>query len=80
MNCGTGGMARKANLSRQMQELHGQAEITDRRPADLVTALYLMQLRANARTISQPRRRLAIVMEREPLAQMPQPVRIVRVG
>jgi len=78
MNCGIAGMAKKANLARQWQETIGQAEVTDRQPSASATALYLMQLRAAARKISMPRRRLSVVVEREPDAETPHPVKINR--
>ena len=78
MNCGIASMAKKANLARQWQEVVGQAEVTDRQPSTPATALYLMQLRAAARKISPPRRRLAIAVEREADAENPHPVKISR--
>lgn len=78
MNCGIAGMAKKANLARQWQEVVGQAEVTDRQPSAPAAALYLMQLRAAARKISPPRRRLAVVVEREADAENPHPVKINR--
>jgi hypothetical protein len=75
MNCGNPFMARKANVSRQLQEALGQADVTDRQPSDLVAALYLMQLRAAGRKISTPRRRVAVVTDR--VAQVPEPVKII---
>jgi hypothetical protein len=77
MNCGIASMARKANLARQLEEMHGRAEITDRQPSGTAAALYLIQLRSAARRISTPRRRLAIAIEREAGAETPQPVKIV---
>jgi hypothetical protein len=78
MNCGIAGMAKKANLARQWQEVIGQAEITDRQPSAPATALYLMQLRAAARKVSVPRRRLAVAVEHEADAENPHPVKIRR--
>ena len=78
MNCGIAGMAKKANLARQWQEVVGQAEVTDRQPSAPANALYLMQLRASARKISPPRRRVAVVVEHEADAENPRPVKIHR--
>ena len=78
MNCGTVSMAKKANLARQWQEVIGQAEVTDRQPSAPATAFYLMQLRAAARKISLPRRRVAVVVEHEANAETPHPVKINR--
>ena len=78
MNCGIAGMAKKANLARQWQEVIGQAEITDRQPSAPATALYLMQLRAAARKVSVPRRRLAVAVEHEADVENPHPVKIRR--
>ena len=71
-------MAKKANLARQWQEANGQAEVTDRQPSAPATALYMMQLRAAARKISTPRRRLAVAVEHETDAETPLPVKIKR--
>ncbi|MGD0745099.1 MAG: hypothetical protein ABSA45_08080 [Verrucomicrobiota bacterium] len=71
-------MAKKANPARQWQEVVGQAEVTDRQPTATATALYLMQLRAAARKISPPRRRLAVAVEHKDDAEKPRPVKINR--
>ena len=78
MNCGIAGMAKKANLARQWQEVIGQAEVTDRQPSAPAAALYLMQLRAAARKISPPRRRVTVALEDEADAEKPHPVKINR--
>ena len=78
MNCGIASMAKKANLARHWQEMVGQAEVTDRQPSTPAAALYLMQLRAAARKISVPRRRLAVTVEHETDAEHPRPVKINR--
>ena len=77
MNCGIASMARKVNLTRHLQEMHGRAEVTDRQPSVPAAALYLMKLRSAAHKLSTPRRRLAIAIEREAAAEIPQPVKIV---
>jgi hypothetical protein len=78
MNCSIACMAKKANLARQWQEVIGQAEVTDRQPSAPAAALYLMQLRAAARKISPPRRRVTVALEDEADTEKPHPVKINR--
>ena len=79
MNCSIAGMAKKVNLAKQLQEVLGQAEVTNRQPAAPATAaFYLMQLRSATRKISVPRRRLTVVAENAAGAEAPRPVKIHR--
>jgi len=71
-------MAKKAYLTRQLQEMRGQADIMERQPSDLVAAVYMMQLRAQARKLNTQRRRLAVDPDHAP--QVPEPVKIVRIA
>jgi hypothetical protein len=72
-------MARRANSSKQLQEIRGRAVINGRQPAVSIAALYSMQFRSAGRRVPMPKRRLAIAIECEPTAEIPQPVKIVKV-
>jgi len=73
-------MARKLKLMSLFQELNGRAQMSNRRPAQPATGIYLMQLRAQVSAIALPRRRLMISVELSKTQPLPHPVKIHHVG
>ncbi len=71
------GMARKANTLTVLQEMHGQAQVTNRQPAMEMAALYMMQVRTRALKVSQPRRRLRVFADAETRAEICHSVEII---
>lgn len=71
------GMARKANTISVLQEMRGQAQVTNRQPAAELAALYLMQVRKRALQIPPPRRRLKIATDAVTRAEISEPVKII---
>jgi hypothetical protein len=69
-------MAKKVNLMKLTQETRGQAELTNRLPAKVSPALYLMQLRLPKTKISPLKRKLPIAVDTETRAQIEHPVKI----
>ena len=69
-------MAAKSKLLKFLQEAHGLAEITNRRPAPRSPMLYLMQLRAHTLEITMPKRRLSVDFDINADAQIRQVVKI----
>ena len=70
-------MARKANTLTVLQEMRGQAQITNRQPVVEPAALYLMQVRTRALKIAAPRRRLRVAADAETRAEILHPVKII---
>ena len=70
-------MARKANTISVLQEMRGQAQVTNRQPAAELAALYLMQVRKRALEIPPPRRRLKIATDAVTRAEISEPVKII---
>ena len=73
-------MAKKLKLMSLFQELNGRAQMTNRRPSQPATGIYLMQLRAQVSAITLPRRRLMISVELSKTQPLPHPVKINHVG
>jgi hypothetical protein len=73
-------MAKKVNALKLAQQTRGRAEFTDRPPATVSPALYLMQLRLPKSKISPLKKRLPIDMDAETRAQIEHPVEIKHVG
>jgi hypothetical protein len=69
-------MAKKVNVLKLAQANRGQAEVTDRLPAKVSPALYLMQLRLPKLKISPLTRKLPIAVDAETRAQIEHPVKI----
>ena len=69
-------MATKIKLMRLLQEVHGHAQITNRRPAPRQTTLYLMQLRERSAEVHSPKRRLAVTTDSNENANTPLPIKI----
>lgn len=69
-------MAKKLKLMAFFQELNGRAQLTNRRPTQPATGIYLMQLRAQASSIALPRRRLMISVDLSKTQPLPHPVKI----
>lgn len=69
-------MATKFKLMKQMQEVHGYAQITNRRPVPRPPVLYIMQLRAQSAQISVPKRRLAVQTDAKDYAPTPAAIKI----
>jgi len=73
-------MAKKVNLLKLTQESQGQAEVTNRLPAKVSPALYLMQLRLPKLKISPFRKKLPVDVDAETRAQIEHPVKIRHVA
>lgn len=73
-------MAKKVNALKLAQETRGQAELTNRLPAKVSPALYLMQLRLPKAKISPFKKKLPVDMDAETRAQIEHPVAIKHVG
>ncbi len=69
-------MAMKMKLMKLSQEIHGYAQITNRRPAPRPSVLYLMALRERAAKVVTPRRRLSVVTDPQAGASTPLPIKI----
>jgi len=80
MNCDLCGMAKKVNVLKLAQETRGQTEFTDRLPAKVSPALYLMQLRLPKLKISPLKKKLPIAVDAETRAQIEHPVKIIHVA
>lgn len=73
-------MAKKLNMMSHFQELRGRAQVTNRRPTQASSGIYLMQLRAQAGVTTLPRRRLSITVDLKQTQPVPHPVRIRHVS
>ena len=69
-------MATRMNILKLMQEIHGFARITHRRPQPRPPGLFLMQIRANGLPTALPKRKLNIVIQMQEPADIPHPVKI----
>ena len=69
-------MVKKLKLMPLFQELKGRAEISDRRPINTGTGIYLMQLREQASRATQPRVRLMISVTSDETHTPADPVKI----
>jgi hypothetical protein len=72
-------MAKKVKLMPLFQELKGRAEISNRRPINTGTGIYLMQLREQASRATQPRVRLMISVTADETHTPADPVKITHV-
>lgn len=73
-------MAKKTNALKMLLETRGQAENTNRLPAKVSPALYLMQLRLPKLKISPLKKKLPIAVDDETRAQIEHPVKIRHVA
>jgi hypothetical protein len=73
-------MAKKVNATKLAQINRGQAEVTNRWPAPVSPALYLMQLRLPKLRISPLKRKLPVIMDPAARDAVPCPVKITFVG
>ena len=73
-------MAKKVNALRLAQVFHGLGEVTNRLPAKVSPALYLMQLRRPKIKIYPLIRKLLVDMDAETRAQIAHPVKIRHVA
>jgi hypothetical protein len=73
-------MAKKVNALKLAMESRGQAEVTNRLPAKISPALYLMQLRLPKLKISQQKKKVPVIVDAETLAQIEHPVKIRHVA
>jgi hypothetical protein len=72
-------MAKKLKLMSLFQELQGRAQVTNRRPAQTSTGVFLMQLRSVFGATTLPRRRFMISVDLSQPQSLPHPVKIVHV-
>jgi hypothetical protein len=73
-------MAKKVNALKLAMESRGQAEVTNRLPAKISPALYLMQLRLPKLKISPQRKKVPVIVDAETRAQIEHPVKIRHVA
>jgi hypothetical protein len=73
-------MAKKVNVLKLAQLSRGQAEVTNRCPAPVPLALYLMQPRAPQWKMLPFRRRLPVAVDADASAEIEHPVKITRLG
>jgi hypothetical protein len=69
-------MAKKMNALKMVLESRGQAEVTNRLPAKVSPALYLMQLRLPRLKIPPQKRKVPVIVDAETRAQIEHPVKI----
>lgn len=69
-------MAKKVNLMKLTLETREQTELTNRLPAKVAPALYLMQLRLPKPKISPLKKKLPIAVDAETREQIEHPVKI----
>jgi hypothetical protein len=69
-------MAKKMNAQKLALESRGAAEVTNRLPAKVSPALYMMQLRLPKLKISPPKRKVPVIVDAETRAQIEHPVKI----
>lgn len=72
-------MAKKLKVMSLFQELSGRALLTNRRPAQQSSGVYLMQLRAQNGATTLPRRRLTISVDLSKTQPIPRPVKITHI-
>jgi hypothetical protein len=64
------------NILKLMQEIHGFARITHRRPQPRPPGLFLMEIRAHSHSSAVPKRKLNIAIQMQEPADLPHPVKI----
>ncbi len=69
-------MATRMNILKLMQEIHGFARITHRRPQPRPPGLFLMQIRAQGLPLALPKRKLNIAIQMQEPPDLPHPVKI----
>jgi hypothetical protein len=77
VNCEHRFMARKINPSKLLRQNNPASQLANRRTLPPASALYLMQLRAQAMKITSPSRRLRLEISTEIDGETPQPVKII---
>jgi hypothetical protein len=69
-------MAAKINIMKMVQEMHGLAEVTNRRPAPRQPGLFLVQLRSHIHGPPQIKRKQTIAVDGMEGIDIPHPVKI----
>jgi hypothetical protein len=69
-------MATRINILKLMQEIHGFARITHRRPQPRPPGLFLMEIRAHGSSGALPKRKLNIEVYAPEPSDLPHPVKI----
>jgi len=69
-------MATRVNILKLIQEIHGFARVTHRRPQPRPPALFLMEIRSQTRYSEVPKRKLNVAFQIQEVADFPHPVRI----
>ena len=69
-------MATRINILKLMQEIHGFARITHRRPQPRPPGLFLMEIRAHGSSTVLPKRKLNIEVHMPEASDLPRPVKI----
>jgi hypothetical protein len=69
-------MATRINILKLMQEIHGFARVTHRRPQPRPPGLFLMQIRAHGLPTTLPKRKLNIAVQMQEPSDLPHPVKI----
>jgi hypothetical protein len=69
-------MATRMNILKLMQEIHGFARVTHRRPQPRPPGLFLMQMRAYGLPVTSPKRKLNITFQLQETVALPHPVKI----
>jgi hypothetical protein len=69
-------MATRINILKLMQEIHGFARITHRRPQPRPPGLFLMEIRSHGSSTGLPKRKLNIEVHTPDAAELPRPVKI----
>ena len=73
-------MAARVLMMKLIQELHGLAEFTNRRPQPQSPLLAMIQLRARMSQGKLPPRRHSLPIQVTELADLPHPVKITHLG
>ncbi len=69
-------MAAKIKVMKLLQELHGFAEVTNRRPPPRVPGLFLLQLRSNLLHLSGSKDKRTISIDMQARPDLPLPIKI----
>ena len=69
-------MAMRINILKLMQEIHGFARITHRRPQPRPPGLFLLQIRAHGAPSTLPKRKVNIPVQMEEPVDIPHPIKI----
>jgi hypothetical protein len=69
-------MATKVKIMKMLQEIHGLADITSRRPTPKAPGLFLIQLRSHVQQATSARRKQTIAVATLEKVDIPHPVKI----